>query len=125
VTRLALASLCLLAACQGPPGANNQAAPPPEANAVQPANDVARAEQVVRRQLGNPQGLAFSNAARHETDRVPIVCGEFTQGGRRERYIVVDGERAWIESQMRAGEMVRAIREFCGAPGRARGGERG
>jgi hypothetical protein len=44
---------------------------------------------------------------------VPIVCGAYEQGGVRQRYIVVDRDRAFIEPQMRAGEMNRAIAEFC------------
>jgi hypothetical protein len=118
VTRLALAPLVLLAACRTEPApADNVAAP--RAKAPAPADDRAVAEQVVRRQLGNPPGLAFANARVHVTGRVPIVCGDVERGGRRERYIVVDGEAAWVESQMRAGEMDRAVRENCGV------GERG
>lgn len=118
MTRLALASLALLAACRTEPVPANTMASP-QVNAVLPADDRGVAERVVRRQLGNPRGLAFSNALVHVTGRVPIVCGDFEQGGRRERYIVVDGEAAWVESQMRSGEMDRAVREHCG------GGERG
>jgi len=113
VIRLALASLTLLAACQNQPAATNNVAAPP-ANVAQPADHRAVAELVVRRQLGNPQGVSFSSARVRVTDRVPIVCGDFERGGRRERYIVVDGEAAWIESRMRAGEMERAVRENCG-----------
>lgn len=113
MTRLAFASLSLLAACRTEPApANNMAAP--QVNAAAPADDRGVAERVVRRQLGNPRGLGFSNARVHVTGRVPIVCGDFERGGRRERYIVVDGEAAWIESQMRPGEMDRAVREHCG-----------
>jgi hypothetical protein len=113
VTRLALTIPVLLGACQNPPApANNVAAP--SANAVQPADDRALAEQVVRRQLRNPPGLVFSNARVIDPGRVPIVCGDVAHPGRRERYIVVDGEMAYVESQMRAGEMDRAIRENCG-----------
>ena len=81
-----------------------------------PADDRAVAEQVVRRQLRNPPGLTFSNARVQSPPRrrVPIVCGDIERNGRRERYIVVDGEAACIESQMRAGEMDRAVREHCG-----------
>lgn len=113
MTRLALAASSLLAACQSEPAPAKKVAAP-QANAARPADDRGLAEQVVRRQLGNPQGLAFSNARVHVAGRVPIVCGDVARGGRRERYIVVDGEAAWIESQMRAGEMDRAIRENCG-----------
>jgi len=113
VTRLAYAPLALLGACQNQPApANNVAAP--AARAVRPADDRALAEQVVRRRLRNPPGLVFSNARVIDPGRVPIVCGDVEHRGRRERYIVVDGEMAYVESQMGAGEMDRAIRENCG-----------
>jgi hypothetical protein len=115
VTRLALAPLSLLAACQNQPApANNNAAAPQVKAVTPPADDRAVAERVVRRQLHNPPGLAFSNARVLVTDGVPIVCGDVERGGRRERYIVVDGEAAWIESEMRAGTMDQAVREQCG-----------
>ena len=107
--------LALPAACQNQPQAAANAQPPSAAvNAVQPRDDLALAQAAVRRQLGNPQGLSFANARMHVADRVPIVCGEIARGGRNERYIVVDGRGAWIESEMRPGEMDRAVREFCG-----------
>ncbi|HVQ09634.1 MAG TPA: hypothetical protein VMS43_14480 [Allosphingosinicella sp.] len=113
--RLALAPLALLGACQNQPApANNTAAPRVRAPAPAPADDRAIGEQAVRRRLGNPQGLAFSNTRVLVTDRVPIVCGDIERGGRRERYIVVAGEAVFIESRMRAGEMDRAVREQCG-----------
>ena len=114
MTRLALAPLALLGACQNQPAPANNAAAPLAKAVAPPVDDRAAAERVVRRQLGNPQGLAFSNARVLVTDRVPIVCGDIERGGRRERYIVVDGEAAFIESRMRAGEMDRAVREQCG-----------
>jgi hypothetical protein len=117
VTRLALIPLLLLAGCQNQPApANNVAAPQTKA-VTPPADDRAVAERIVRRQLRNPPGLTFSNARVQVTaapGRVPIVCGDIERNGRRERYIVVDGEMAYIESQMRAGEMERAVREQCG-----------
>jgi hypothetical protein len=111
--------LALPAACQNQPqaAANTQ----PAANAAQappPRNDLQVAEDTVRRQLGNAQGLTFANAIAHRDDRIAIVCGNVTHGGRSERYIVVDGRGAWVESEMRPGEMDRAVREFCVSGGR-------
>jgi hypothetical protein len=114
VTRLALAPLTLLAACQNQPAPANNAAAPQAKAVTPPADDRAVAEQVVRRQLRNPPGLVFSNARVIDPGRVPIVCGDVERNGRRERYIVVDGEAAWIESQMRPGTMDQAVREHCG-----------
>ena len=105
--------LALPAACQNQPQAAANVQPP--ANIVQappPRNDLQVAEDAVRRQLGNPHGLSFANAVAHR-DRIAIVCGEVMRAGRRERYIVVDGRGAWVESEMRPGEMDRAVREFC------------
>lgn len=113
MTRFALAPLSLLAACQNQPAPANKVAAPP-ARAVRPPDDRAVAERVVRRQLDNPPGLTFLNARVLVTDRVPIVCGDVERGGRRERYIVVAGEAAWVESQMAAGEMDRVVRRHCG-----------
>lgn len=112
--RLALLPLTLLAACQNRPAPANNAAAPQAKAVPPPLDDRAVAERVVRSRLGNPQGLAFSNARVHVTDRVPIVCGDVERNGRRERYIVVDGEAVFVESRMRAGEMDRAVREQCG-----------
>lgn len=106
--------LALPAACQNQPQAAANALPP--ANAVQappPRNELEAAEETVRRQLRNPDGLSFANAVAYRDGRIAIVCGEIARGGRRERYIVVDGRGAWVESEMRPGEMERAVREFC------------
>ena len=118
---LLLAPLLLLAACQrGQPPANNQVeAPPPAPEAAAPKGDVSGAERLVRERLGNPRGVTFANPRRTAGGGVPIVCGEFEQDGRRQRYIVVNGAEAFVEPQMRPGEMERAMREFCGV------GERG
>ncbi len=40
-------------------------------------------------------------------------CGAYQQGGARHRYIVVAGDQAFVEPQMRAGEMERAWSEYC------------
>ena len=121
--RLAFAAaLLLLAGCgRAPAPANNQAeaAPPPAPEAAQPTGDVSGAERLVRARLGNPANITFANPRRTAGGGVPIVCGEFEQDGRRQRYIVVNGAEAFVEPQMRPGEMERAMREFCGV------GERG
>jgi hypothetical protein len=104
--------LALPAACQNQPEAAADAQPP--ANLVAPPrNELQVAEDTVRSQLGNARELSFSNAVAHRDDRIAIVCGQVTRAGRSERYIVVDGRGAWLESEMRPGEMDRAVREFC------------
>jgi len=106
--------LALPAACHDQPETAAANAPAP-ANEVAPPprNDLQLAEDSVRRQLGDPAGLSFANAVAHRDQRIAIVCGEVTRAGRRERYIAVDGRGAWVESEMRPGEMDRAVREFC------------
>ena len=110
----ALAVLFALpAACQNQPpvAANAQ----PAANTVAPParNDLQIAEDSVRNQLGNALELSFSDAVAIRDDRIAIVCGRVRRAGRSERYIVVDGRGAWVESEMRPGEMDRAVSEFC------------
>ena len=116
----ALAVLFALpAACQNQPDAAAKAAPPAKAaEAPAPRNDLQVAEDVVRHQLSDAPGLSFANGAAYRDDRIAIVCGEVMRDGRRERYIVVDGRAAWVESEMRPGEMERAVREFCRAGAR-------
>ena len=106
--------LALPAACQNQPRAAANIMPP-AANAAAPVprNDLQLAEDSVRGQLGNAQNLTFSNAVSHRDERIAIVCGEVMRAGRRQRYIAVDGRGAWLESEMRPGEMDRAVREFC------------
>ena len=110
--------LTLPAACQNQPQATANAQPSANVVEAPPRNDVQVAEDAVRRQLGSTNGVSFANAVAHRDDRIAIVCGEISRGGRRERYIVVDGRGAWVESEMRPGEMERAMREFCRAGAR-------
>jgi hypothetical protein len=110
--------LALPAACNDQPQAAANAPPPARIVEAPPQNDLQVAEAVVRRQLGNVGGLGFANATAWRDDRIAIVCGQLTRAGRSERYIVVDGRGAWIESEMRPGEMDRAVREFCRAGAR-------
>ncbi len=109
----------LLAGCQreGPAAENKQAAAPAP-KAAQPENEVARAERLVREQVGSGAALTFAPPQRTLSDGVPILCGEYAQGDERQRYIVVNNESVFVEPRMRAGEMDRAFVEFCG-------GERG
>lgn len=111
----ALAVLLVLpAACQNQPQAVVNAQPPAKAAEAPPRNDLRVAEDAVRHQLGNAaQTASFANATAYRDDRIAIVCGEVTRDGRRERYIAVDGRGAWLESEMRPGEMDRAVRENC------------
>lgn len=115
--RSSLAALLLLAACQrSEPPANQSAPEPPPAAEPAPAAGAnsSSAEQLVRRRLGADGGaIRFADARRSSHDGVPVVCGAYEQNGARHRYIVA-GEEAFIEPQMRAGEMDRAFREFCG-----------
>ena len=52
------------------------------------------------------------------TTASPIVCGRLTRAGRSERYIVVDGRGAWIESEMRPARWTAPSHEFCRAGAR-------
>jgi hypothetical protein len=112
---LALAPLLLLGACgQADAPAANVAAP------ARPAieGDVGTAERLVRERLGaGAAGIRFTGARRSASGAVQIICGSFEQGPSRQRYIVVAGEDAFVESQMEAGEMEQAYVEFCGRDG--------
>ena len=103
----------LLAACQQAEAPANQVAAAPPQKAA-PVGDVAAAEQLVRARIGAGGEIRFVAASRSASDQVPIVCGQYEQSGRRQRYIVVNREEAFVEPQMRPGEMDRAVAEFCG-----------
>ena len=107
--------LALPAACQNQPQAAANVQPPAKAVEAPPRNDLQVAEDAVRQQMGNAQTASFTNGVAYRDDRIAIVCGEVVRGGRRERYIAVDGRGAWLESEMRPGEMDRSVREFCRA----------
>jgi len=102
----------LLAACQQAEAPANQAAPAPK-QAAAPNGDVSAAERLVRQRIGDGAEVRFSGATRSAAEGVTIVCGAYEQSGARHRYIVVGGEEAFIEPRMRAGEMERAVAEFC------------
>ena len=104
----------LLTACQqaGPPANHAAAAPAPKQAA--PVSDVSAAERLVRASIAAGGEARFFGARRSASDGVPIVCGLYEQGGRRQRYVVVNGEEAFVEPRMRPGEMDRAVAEFCG-----------
>ena len=115
----ALILLLLLAACSRGAAPANKAAPvAPAAPAV--VGDVGTAERLVRERIGTTGEIHFTEASRHADDGVRIICGAYEQGGVRQRYIVVDGRDAFVEPQMRAGEMERAFGRWC-----TDGGERG
>ena len=109
--RTAPAALLLLAACQREQAPANDVAPAPKQAA--PEGDVGAAERLVRQRVGNAGEIRFSGATRSASEGVPIVCGSYEQSGARHRYIVVGREEAFIEPQMRAGEMERAVAIFC------------
>jgi len=106
--------LLLLTACQAQAPANNQAAPAPAPQKAAPVSDVSAAEQLVRARIASGGPARFFGARRSASEGVPIVCGLYEQGGRRQRYVVVNGEEAFVEPQMNPGEMGRAVAEFCG-----------
>ena len=122
--RIAPAALALLGACQSEAPVANRVEPP---KAPAQESDVAAAERLVRERFGTAGEIRFSGATRSASDGVPIVCGAYQQGGVRQRYIVVDRDRAFIEPRMRAGEMDRAVAEFCreGTDNAGRGAARG
>ena len=111
-----LAAPLLLAGCQQAEApADNQAAAAAQApQKALPEGDVAAAERVVRNRIGTSGEAHFLGARRSASEGVPIVCGLYEQGGRRQRYIVVNGEEAWVEPQMQPGQMDRAVAEYCG-----------
>ena len=107
----------MLAACQSGQPANNQvaAAPPP----ASPANPVAIAERLVRERVAARGEVRFVEGGIRRHQDVIVVCGAYEQGGQRQRYIVVNGEDVFVEPEMAAGEMPRAVNEFCAEGGRA------
>ena len=115
VTPLVLAPF--LTACQQAPApANNQAAAVPPPKQAAPEGDVATAQRLVRARLGGAE-VHFLTVQRSANEGVAIVCGTYEQGGRTQRYIVVNGEDAWVEPQMRPGQMDLAVAEYCGQGG--------
>lgn len=108
--------LALPAACQNQPqpAANAQLVNFAQPAAPAPRDEVAVAEQVVRRQLRDPSGLVFSGARVRRDQGIPIVCGQVSRNGRSERYVVIDARGAWLESEVRPGTMDTTFREYCG-----------
>jgi hypothetical protein len=102
-----------LVACQQAEAPANQAAATPPQKAA-PPSDVSAAEGLVGARIGAGGAVHFLGARRSASEGVPIVCGLYEQGGRRQRYVVVNGEEAFVEPHMRPGEMDRAVAEFCG-----------
>jgi hypothetical protein len=111
VMRAALVVLLMLSACrQAEAPANKAAAAPPPPTVL---GDVGTAEHLVRQRIGNNAQVRFTEVRRRAADGVPIICGAYQQGGARQRFIVVGGEEAFVEPQMRAGEMERAFGHYC------------
>jgi hypothetical protein len=113
VTPVLLAPL-LVACQQAEAPANNQAAAAPVPQKAAPESDVSAAERLVRARIAGGGAARFIGARRSASEGVPIVCGVYEQGGHRQRFVVVNGEEAFVEPQMNAGEMDRAVAEFCG-----------
>ncbi len=113
---LVMTAAAALAACQSNPAANNQADASPEANnsAVAQESDVDAAQRLVRAQVGERGEVSFAQPQTGTRQGVTVVCGGYRQSGREHRYIVVNREDVFVEPEMRAGEMERAVREFCG-----------
>jgi hypothetical protein len=103
----------LLAACQQAIPSNHQAASPPAPRQATPEGDVAAAQRLVRGRLSGAE-VHFLAASRSASEGVPIICGSYEQGGRTQRYVVVNREEAWVEPQMRPGQMDLAVAEYCG-----------
>jgi hypothetical protein len=116
--RAALFAMPMLAACQSGAPANNQTAAAPT-NAAAPSDPLAVAERLVRARVGQRGELRFVEARVRDHQGVAVVCGIYAQAGRQQRYIVVDGQDVFVESEMTAGEMPRAVNEFCAEGGRA------
>jgi hypothetical protein len=106
----------VLAACQSNPAANNQAEATAETNntAAAQESDVEAAQRLVRAQVAERGAVRFGQPQTGRRENVTVVCGSYNQSGRDHRYIVVDREDVFVEPEMRAGEMERAVREFCG-----------
>jgi hypothetical protein len=112
---LLIAAAAALAACQSNPAANNQAEAAPEANkAAAPETDVAAAQRLVQERIGSNGQISFGQAQAGTREQVSVVCGTYSQSGRQLRYIVVNREDVFVESEMQQGEMPRAVAEFCG-----------
>jgi hypothetical protein len=116
--RAAMLAMPMLAACQSGAPANNQSAAAP-ANAAAPADPLAVAERLVRERVRQRGEMRIVEARVRAHEGVPVVCGVYEQGGQRQRYIVVDGQDVFVEPEMAAGQMPRAINEFCAEGGRA------
>jgi hypothetical protein len=103
----------LLGACSGkaePPA--NVAAAPAEKQVLSPEQ---AAQAAVLRQLAAGSDVSFGAARLVTTNGEQIVCGRYRVPGQDEqRYISVDGEFTFVESQMEAGHMDQAFAEFCG-----------
>ncbi len=106
---IGLGSAFALAACQSGAPANTAA----------PADPLAVAERLVRSRVEQHGALRFVEARVRSNQGVTVVCGAYEQGGRQQRYILVDGQDVFVEPEMAAGEMPRAVNEFCAEGGRA------
>ncbi len=112
---LLIVTAAALAACQSNPAANNQAEAAPETNqAAAPETDVAAAQRLVRQRIGSNGEVGFGQAQSGDREGVNVVCGSYRQSGREHRYIVVNRDDVFVESEMQPGEMPRAVAEFCG-----------
>ncbi|MGQ0659268.1 hypothetical protein [Sphingosinicella sp.] len=116
--RAAVLAMPMLVACQSGAPANNQTAAAP-ANAAAPSDPLATAERLVRARVSQRGELRFVEARVRDHQGVAVVCGAYEQSGRQQRYIVVNGEDVFVEPEMAAGEMPRAINLFCAEGGRA------
>src|SRR4051812_44339844 len=88
VTPIVLAPF--LAACQqAAVPANNQSAAAPMPQKAAPESDVSAAQRLVRARLGGAE-VHFLAATRSASEGVSIICGSYEQGGRTQRYVVVN-----------------------------------
>jgi hypothetical protein len=102
----------IVGACRSEAEPANNVAAAPEAPA--PATPTELAKRLVAQRLDGAQGLGFSDVQTFNSEGATIVCGRVTRPGNApERYIAIGEEDVFVESQMEAGHMDRAVAEFC------------
>jgi hypothetical protein len=88
------------------------------AKAAEDAKRFAAAEKVIRGKLAQGADVKFRDMKSYDNDGVNIVCGvgDAAFPGKpvhSQRFIVVGGDEAYMDMTMEAGEMDRALKEFC------------
>ena len=102
----------IVGACRSEAEPAHNVAAAPEARA--PATPTELAQRLVTERLDGAQGLGFFDVQTFNSEGATIVCGRVTRPGNApERYIAIGEEDVFVESQMEAGHMDRAVTEFC------------